>query len=39
MANCIPAIVHSRAVGLLSMRDMPLLPYLRPRPQPREEIE
>jgi 4-hydroxy-tetrahydrodipicolinate reductase len=39
MANCIPAIVHSRAVGLLSMRDMPLIPYLRPRPQPREEIE
>ena len=39
MANCIPAIVHSRAVGLLCMRDMPLLPYLRSRPQPREEIK
>src|SRR3989304_4267617 len=39
MANCIPAIVHSRAVGLLCMRDLPLLPYLRSRPQPREEIK
>ncbi|MFQ5859759.1 MAG: dihydrodipicolinate reductase, partial [Anaerolineae bacterium] len=38
MANCIPAIAHSRAVGLLSMRDMPIVPYLRPRPQPREEM-
>jgi hypothetical protein len=26
-------------VGLLTMRDMPALPYLRPRPQPREEME
>jgi len=32
-------VVHSRAVGLLTMRDMPTLPYLRPRPQPREEAE
>jgi len=39
MANCVPAVVHSRAVGLLTMRDMPTLPYLRPRPQPREEAE
>lgn len=39
VANCIPAIVRSRAVGLLSMRDLPVVPYLRPRPQPREEIE
>ena len=37
--NCIPAVARSRAVGLLSMRDMPATPYLRPRPQPREEIE
>jgi 4-hydroxy-tetrahydrodipicolinate reductase len=37
--NCIPAVVRSRAVGLLSMRDLPVVPYLRPRPQPREEIE
>ena len=39
VTNCIPAVVRSRAVGLLSMRDLPLVPYLRPRPQPREEIE
>ena len=37
--NCIPAVSHSRAVGLISMRDMPATPYLRPRPQPREEME
>jgi len=39
VTNCIPAVVRSRAVGLLSMRDLPLVPYFRPRPQPREEIE
>ena len=39
VTNCIPAVARSRAVGLLSMRDMPVVPYLRPRPQPREEIE
>ena len=36
MANCLPAVVRSRAAGLLSMRDMPFLPYLKPQPQPRE---
>jgi 4-hydroxy-tetrahydrodipicolinate reductase len=39
VTNCIPAVVRGRAVGLLSMRDLPVVPYLRPRPQPREEIE
>ena len=39
ITNCIPAVVRSRAVGLLSMRDLPVVPYLRPRPQPREEFE
>ena len=39
VTNCIPAVTRSRAVGLLSMRDLPVVPYLRPRPQPREEIE
>ncbi len=39
MANCIPAMARSRAVGLLTMRDMPLVPYLQPRPEPRDEIE
>ncbi len=39
LTNCIPAVARSRAVGLLSMRDLPVVPYLRPRPQPREEIE
>jgi len=38
MVNCVPTIARSRAVGLLSMRDMPLVPYMRPRPQPREEL-
>lgn len=36
MANVVPAIARSRMVGLLAMRDLPLLPYYRPRPQPRE---
>ncbi len=39
VTNCIPAVVHSRAVGLLTMRDLPVVPYIRPRPQPREEFE
>ncbi len=37
MANCVPAIARSRMVGLLSMRDLPVIPYFRPRPQPRED--
>jgi len=39
MTNCIAAVSRSRMVGLLSMRDMPVVPYFRPRPQPREEVE
>ncbi|MFQ6019169.1 MAG: dihydrodipicolinate reductase [Dehalococcoidia bacterium] len=38
MVNCLPAIANSRSVGLLSMRDMNLVPYLRPRPRVREEL-
>jgi hypothetical protein len=36
LANCVPAIARSRMVGLLAMRDLPLLPYYKPRPVPRE---
>jgi 4-hydroxy-tetrahydrodipicolinate reductase len=36
LANCVPAVARGRQTGLLSMRDLPLLPYYRPRPQPRE---
>jgi hypothetical protein len=32
IANCIPAMARSRLTGLLSMRDLPLLPYYRPKP-------
>lgn len=39
IANCVPAIARSRMVGLLSMRDLPVLPYFRPRPQPREDLK
>lgn len=39
MTNCIPAIARSRMVGLLSMRDMPLVPHVRPPSQPREDVE
>lgn len=38
IANFVPAVARSRMVGLLSMRDMPVVPYFRPRPQPREEL-
>jgi len=37
LANCVPAVARSRMVGLLSMRDLPALPYFRPRPQPTSE--
>jgi hypothetical protein len=36
IANCVPAISRSRMVGLLTMRDFPVLPYYRPRPVPRD---
>ncbi|MCH7483947.1 MAG: dihydrodipicolinate reductase [Chloroflexi bacterium] len=36
VANCIPAIARSHQVGLLTMRDFPMLPYYRPRPVTRE---
>jgi len=36
LANCVPAIARSRMTGLLSMRDLPLLPFYKPRPAPRE---
>lgn len=39
IANCVPVIARSRSVGLLSMRDLPLIPYFRPRDQPRGSIE
>lgn len=38
MANCVPAVARSRMVGLLTMRDLPVVPYFRPRPQPREDF-
>ena len=36
MANCVPAIARSRQTGLLAMRDLPLLPYYRPKPVSRD---
>jgi hypothetical protein len=30
MANCVPSIARSRLTGLLTMRDLPLVPYFRP---------
>jgi len=38
MANCVPAVARSRMVGLISMRDLPLLAHHRPRPMPREDL-
>jgi hypothetical protein len=37
IANCIPAIARSRLTGLLSMRELPALPYFRPRFQQRDD--
>ena len=31
MTNCVPAIARSRETGLLTMRDLPLVPYFRAR--------
>ena len=36
VANCIPAMARGNQVGLLTMRDFPMLPYYRPRPVTRE---
>jgi 4-hydroxy-tetrahydrodipicolinate reductase len=38
MGNCVPAVARSRMVGLISMRDMPAVPYYWQRPQPREDV-
>lgn len=37
-ANCLPAVARSRATGLLTMRDLPAVPYFRPAPSPRREL-
>ena len=37
ITNCVPAVARSRMLGIISMRDMPVVPYFRPRPQPRED--
>ena len=39
MANCVPAVARNRAVGLLTMRDLPLLPYYQPQPQRGDAFE
>lgn len=36
VANVLPSVARSRQVGLLSMRDLPVVPYYRPRTAPRE---
>ena len=36
VANCIPAMARGNQVGLLTMRDFPMLPYYRPKPVTRE---
>jgi 4-hydroxy-tetrahydrodipicolinate reductase len=33
MANCVTTIARSRLTGLLTMRDLPLVPYFRQRPR------
>jgi 4-hydroxy-tetrahydrodipicolinate reductase len=31
LTNCVPAVSRSRLTGLISMRDLPIIPYYRPR--------
>jgi 4-hydroxy-tetrahydrodipicolinate reductase len=31
LANCVSAVSRSRLTGLISMRDLPIIPYYRPR--------
>jgi 2,4-diaminopentanoate dehydrogenase len=38
MANCLPPMMRSRMTGLLTMRDLPALPYFRAHSQQREEV-
>jgi len=37
IANCVPAMARSRLTGLLSMRDLPLVPYYRSETHKRDE--
>jgi len=39
MANCIPLMARSRQTGLLTMRDLPVVPYFRPRSPRRDDLE
>lgn len=39
IANCIPAIARSRSVGLLTMRDLPMVPYFQGARGSRERFE
>lgn len=39
MSNCIPAMARSRNVGLLTMRDLPLIPYYQPKRLARDPFE
>lgn len=36
IANCVPFVAHSRAVGLLTMRDLPAVPYFQSKNKRRE---
>jgi 4-hydroxy-tetrahydrodipicolinate reductase len=37
IANCVPAMARSRMTGLVSMRDLPLVPYYRSETNRRDE--
>lgn len=38
LANCVPFVAHSRMSGLLTMRDLPAVPYFQPQPKRREDL-
>jgi 4-hydroxy-tetrahydrodipicolinate reductase len=39
IANCVPFVAHSRMVGVLTMRDLPVVPYFRPQTRRRDNHE
>lgn len=39
LANCVPFVAHSRMTGLITMRDLPAVPYFRAQPQRRETLD
>lgn len=39
IANCVPFVAQSRMTGVLTMRDLPAVPYFRPQQRRRESLD